>query len=108
MQEPIKRNLLRNLKRISKPQKQLFELVKSIYKDAELEYGIDGKYYLDIFIPSLNLDIEYDGSYWHQDEEKDNVRDVYLKNKGIQIIRYKGDIVPNLNKIKKDILGEVK
>ena len=47
-----------------------------------------GKYKVDIFIPSLSIVIEYDGSYYHKTKEKyDYDKNEYLKNKGFRIIR---------------------
>jgi len=43
---------------------------------------------IDIFIPELNLAIEYDGSYWHKDKrEYDKKKTAALINKGIKVIR---------------------
>ena len=47
---------------------------------------------LDIFIPSLNLGIEYDGDYWHSLPdmiERDKKKDLACKEKGIKLIRIK-------------------
>ncbi|MDB4483027.1 zinc-ribbon domain-containing protein, partial [Akkermansiaceae bacterium] len=43
---------------------------------------------IDIFIPELNLGIEFDGSYWHKDKEaKDKLKTEKLKEAGLNIIR---------------------
>lgn len=42
---------------------------------------------LDIFIPSLNVGIEYDGERWHTDIKKDKIKDDICKNIGINLIR---------------------
>lgn len=78
---------------ISKPQMEMYNLIKEEFKDAILEYPLkikkDGKYvkyrYLDIGIPSLKLDCEYDGAYWHTKEgqksiDRDNKRDSEIKS----------------------------
>lgn len=58
-----------------------------IYPDVvtrDTTYGIE----LDIFIPSKNIAIEYDGSYWHRDKlEKDNRKDQICESAGIKLIR---------------------
>jgi hypothetical protein len=43
---------------------------------------------IDIFIPDLNLCIEFDGSYWHKDKsELDKIKSELLLNQGFQVIR---------------------
>ena len=59
--------------------------------DAKLDYPIitdDTVYFADIGIPSLKLDIEYDGSYWHN-KLKDDLRDMIIKSIGWKIVRIK-------------------
>lgn len=68
------------------PQIELFNLVKSVYADAKLEYQL-GKRRLDIAIPSLRIDIEYDGSHWHSDTISDARRDLEITSKGWRVIR---------------------
>ena len=95
-----KKNIRKYCKSPSKPQIALYEKVKEIYLDAELEYPITisktKTIWLDIAIPRLKLNYEYDGNYWHQDKNKDIKRDKILKKLGWKIIRIKeGD---DLNK----------
>lgn len=88
---------------ISKPQLELFYLIKTKYPNAELEYPIQTNYSLrfaDIAIPSLKIDIEYDGQHWHQNKEWDDLRDEHLREIGWKTIRIK-----NLNEIKITELG---
>lgn len=43
---------------------------------------------IDIFIPELNLGIEFDGSYWHKDKRAiDRLKTEQLKEEGFEIIR---------------------
>ena len=42
---------------------------------------------LDVYIPSLNTGIEYDGSYWHQDVNRDINKDNICNDIGIKLIR---------------------
>jgi hypothetical protein len=43
---------------------------------------------IDIFIPELNLGIEFDGSYWHKDKRAlDKLKTEQLKKEGFEIIR---------------------
>ena len=53
----------------SKPQTELYEIVRQRYPDAELDYHVytwEGKSrWIDIAIPSLMVAIEYQGYPWH-------------------------------------------
>jgi ribosomal protein L31 len=50
--------------RTSKPQKDISEFINSIGHNTELEYEVNKLKY-DIFVPSKNLLIEYNGLKWH-------------------------------------------
>ncbi len=81
---------IRRISRFSKGQKRLLKLIEAQFKDVESEYYIRtkiGKRFADIAIPSLKLDIEYDGmGYWH-DREMDKKRDLELLEIGWKVIR---------------------
>lgn len=77
----------------SKGENELYEFVLSFRQDAR---HTDRKQIwpmeLDIFIPSLNLGIEYDGDYWHSLPdmiERDKKKDLACKTKGIKLLRIK-------------------
>ena len=76
---------------ISAEEIELFKFVKSLAPDAiQSDRIIISPYELDIYIPSKNLAIEFDGLYWHSDENKSN--DYHLEKtntclrKGIRLI----------------------
>lgn len=77
----------------SKPQKRIYEILKKIYPNAELNYKFlrlngENHYYLDIAIPNLKLDFEVDGEYWHRHtKEKDKLRDDELNQMGWRVVR---------------------
>ena len=79
---------------ISKKEKEVLEFVKSIYDGSVIENDreqLNGKE-LDIFLPSLNLAIEFDGEYWHSLEnikEKDERKNQLCEEKGIKLLRIK-------------------
>ena len=59
-----------NINKQSKEELELIKFLKSIYKD-EIKTSIRGlipKYEIDIFLPKLNLAIEYNGLYWHSEK----------------------------------------
>ena len=96
------------IKNPSKPQVELFNLVKSLHEEAILNFptqGKSGKYYsLDIAIPSLKIDIEYDGSYFHPDQEKDRIRQEDLESLGWKFLRFR-DYMPSLEELKRNLGG---
>ena len=76
---------------ISKQQMRLFQVVKKVYPEAMAEYpvpygGRGRTKFLDVAIPNLKLDFEYDGLYWHN-QDSDNERDAILIELGWKIIR---------------------
>jgi hypothetical protein len=76
--------------RLSKPQAQLYDIIKETFEDAEIEYPVKvdaGRYiWLDIAIPSKMINVEYDGLYWHNKEE-DEKRDNFLRSRGWNVYR---------------------
>lgn len=72
---------------ISKPQIRIYAELKSIFKKVELNKKIN-KTEIDIFIPDINVGIEYDGSYYHKKKaHKDLNKNIKVKNMGIFLIR---------------------
>jgi very-short-patch-repair endonuclease len=60
-------------------------------------------YETDIFIPEVNVVIEYDGSYWHQDkQETDLKKTAHLNKLGFRVIRVRETPLPVLQE--KDFL----
>lgn len=77
---------------ISYPSRVLYYYLKQSFYDCEMEYKALGKYILDICIPSYKIVIEYDGWYYHsnQDAEKrENKKDNILRKSQYEVIRIK-------------------
>jgi hypothetical protein len=76
----------------SKEQRAVFDIVKSIYKDADPEHPVvtkEGTKYIDVAVPSMKLAIEYDGVYWHKDTEREDlIRQRLIENEGWTVIRF--------------------
>jgi len=67
---------------------------------------------LDIFMPALNKAIEYNGEYWHQDENKDLFKQKLCKSKMIDLLtiwdkKWLNENKKCKNKIKKFIFNRV-
>ena len=74
----------------SKPQKQLKKMIANMYPKYKVELNKPvEQFFLDIALiyDNVKIDIEYDGIYWHQDEEKDKARDSIVKKNGYKILR---------------------
>lgn len=86
----------------SKPQVELFKLTSSIYPASILNCP-SLNFSIDIAIPELMIAIEYDGSYWHQNQEADDRRQKLLEKEGWKFLRYR-DYIPTKDELEKDIL----
>lgn len=70
----------------------IFFYIAKSYPDAVNRYTelFDNRMELDIFIPSLKIGIEYDGSIWHDSEEsflREQEKYIICKKQGVRIIR---------------------
>lgn len=75
----------------SKGESEIFSLVSSHYQDTQSRVrNIISPYELDIYIPSINLAIEFNGVYWHSTERKEKgyhqMKRRLCEDKGIRLI----------------------
>jgi len=89
------------VKNPSKPQVQLYEKVKIFYPCAILNYPCLN-YSIDTAIVELKIAIEYDGSYYHKDEEYHCKRQKEIEKEGWKFLRYR-DYVPDKDQLCKDL-----
>lgn len=85
----------------SKDESELFEFVQGLVSDAKQGHRTSyHSFELDIFVPSKNVGIEYDGLYWHSEEVlefsgKDKARSLTKKNffsdQGIRVVTIYSD-----------------
>lgn len=88
----------------SKPQKELYKLVKILFPTAEENRSIETKVsrrFPDALIEDYKLIIEYDGSYWHT-AEADAERDAELKEVGYDVLHYM-DYIPEMKELFSDV-----
>ena len=82
------------------PEQLIYESLKILYPDTENRYKGFG-FEVDIYIPSINLAIEYNGSYFHKGrEEKDRQKREYCESHGLKLIVVRDDgdfIYPMMN-----------
>lgn len=84
------------------PEQTLFFYIKKAYPDVFNGYkeGLPKGMELDIYIPSLNIAIEYDGLKWHTSKsniKRDNRKYEICKRLGIRFIRARESEVSNEN-----------
>lgn len=77
------------------PEQVIFYYVQQAYVDAINRYKTENMEF-DIFIPSLNIAIEYDGFAFHQDVQRDIMKAKFCKQKGIKLIRVRENGLPNI------------
>ncbi len=96
LRESALKNLLiglgkqQNRKEPTSIEKKLYEELKLRGLLFEPQKLISGKFWVDAYIPGLNLIIEADGNYWHSLDratKRDRSKDAYLTKCGYNILR---------------------
>ena len=105
--------MLHHPTRVSKAQNELYIFIKQLFPEAILEYPIktERSYrFADIAIPSLKIDIEYDGYYGIHGHsiENNKKRDTELVNLGWITFRVDPQILKKLYKQKQILLINLK
>ena len=71
----------------SEPEIRILAELKWLFDEVISRHKIEGVE-IDVFLPSINLGIEYDGKYWHKDkEESDLEKNKFLLSQNIRLIR---------------------
>lgn len=83
----------------------IYYYMKKIFSNTKNRYKVENKYEIDVFIPELNLGIEYDGSRFHKDIAKDLEKEKRIKSFGIDLIRIKE--LPRNSKKKSEMKSNV-
>ena len=90
----------------SEPEIRILSEMRYFFDEVINRHIVDGLE-IDIYLPKLNLGIEYDGNYWHKDKElKDLEKNKFLASKGIQLIRIRQYPLKPISK--NDILVSIK
>lgn len=85
---------------ISSQQQKIYDYIKEKYSKSVLNYNFN-PFILDIAIlgENFNIDVEYDGWHWHNDE-KDSLRNEIVKSRGWKILRIKSsNKIPNMDEV---------
>ena len=78
-------------------------MIKNEYEDCEINYPVSW-FNLDCYVKinDVNIDVEYDGWYYHQDKMRDIRRDNFVRKQGYKILRVKSnndDTLPSREQI---------
>lgn len=89
----------------SSQQIAIYEMLKENHYNVELNYPVSNvNLDVAIFIDKFKIDLEYDGSYWHQDDQKDRKRDEFIKSEGWKVLRIESRRkIPSFQEIKMSI-----
>lgn len=79
---------------MTKIEKSIGEVLQSLGLNVIFNYPIDG-YFIDWAIPSLKIGIECDGAYWHQNKQRDSLRDKKIEKFGWTLLRLKESEIEN-------------
>lgn len=85
-------------KKTSFPERVIFYFVKMYFSDAEPGRRdlLPNQKEIDIYIPSISVGIEYDGEVYHKSSVKDNLKDKFCIEAGIQLYRIREPKCPKL------------
>ena len=98
-----------------KSEQQVYAIVRKEYEDAIYQYHAEwlGRKSLDVYIPSLNIAIEYQGIQHYEpleifggeenfkiQQQRDMEKKKLCAENGVRLIEWKYDIIPNLSNLK--------
>ena len=87
-----------SVKRISLPEKSIaYYLKKAISIEENYVPEFLGKQELDIYIPQLRIGIEYDGSQFHTNAERDRRKNRLCRENDVKLIRIRADSLPEID-----------
>lgn len=79
------------------PERHMVQMLEKLYG----EQNCVAQFVLDrisfdclISVNNVQIDVEFDGKYWHKDTHKDIRRDYYAIGKGYKVLRFKGNNNP--------------
>lgn len=91
--------------RVSVPEKIIFYYLSKHFEHLEEQYRpyfLNGRE-IDIYIPSLHVGIEYDGSRWHKSVEADILKNKLCTDNGIAMIRIREPLCPPINNTEQNV-----
>lgn len=85
-------------RKTSFPEQAIFFYIQQHFSDAENSNTsiLKGKE-LDIYLPSKKVGIEFDGSKWHTDKSKDEIKNRLCESAGVHLFRIRDTQCPTLS-----------
>jgi translation initiation factor IF-1 len=81
--------------KISYQQLCIYYYLQKLFNETILDYKTNDNIEADVYIPNINLAIEYDGWYWHKDRKnKDILKNKYFSENKINLIRIRENKLP--------------
>ena len=91
--------------RVTKPHIHLYSELLTIFPNIKIHKKVNGLEF-DLYIPNLQLAIEFDGRYWHRNKfDKDLKKNKAANELDIQIIRLRGKPLKKISDIDQIISG---
>lgn len=80
------------------PEQIIYHYVSKYFPSSINKYSNStlGVSEIDVYIPELNIGIEYDGKRWHRDVNKDINKDIACRKVGIKMIRIREEGCPQI------------
>ena len=95
--------IIKNKENTSFPEQTIYFYISQIFEDTinthKFKYD-NNNYEIDVFIPSLNLCIEYDGGFFHSSTKaitKDELKNEILADLCVKLIRIREEGCPKIN-----------
>lgn len=80
----------------SRPEARILAELQSLFPDIVSRYRLN-RQEIDVFIPSLSIGVEYDGSYYHKKKaSQDRRKNEFLKSHGISLVRVRHKPLPRI------------
>lgn len=82
------------------------DMLREMYGDCDMNVPCGDSSLLDcvVVVDGIKVNVEYDGSYWHQDAQKDRRRDEFVKSQGYKVLRIKSRrSIPTQEQLKEKI-----
>ena len=82
------------------PEQAIYFYLRQVYPDAISGYLLPStNKSVDVFLPTLNIGVEYDG-YWHKKKEKEDAEKYRAcKDSGIKLYRIREEVLPQVDNI---------
>lgn len=96
---------------ISKPQQELFDFILLYFNDVvQNDKSVLNKHEIDVYIPSLNIGVEFNGLYWHSTKFKNKNyhlnKTIECESKGAKLIHiFEDDWNNNKKEVKQYLLN---